>query len=143
MLRRSRVAQCIVPGRSALEPTQPLSTSQKRIVPTNDDLHAFVMAYDHRAAALPHFCRGPCEGGFFSNSAFSGSAIAGAFTVGGVALFLLTFGYNIGKPVVEAHRKLPWKGAGAARGRGRSRKCREGGGGGGGRAGGRQSGRRV
>ncbi|KAG5477959.1 hypothetical protein LSCM4_05354 [Leishmania orientalis] len=115
MLRLSRVALFIVPSRSSPELTHLRRRGTKPTVTTSGELYAFVIEYDHRGA-IPRFCRGPYRGDFFSTAAFSGSLAAGILTAGGVALFTLTFGYNIGKPVVDAHRELFWKSADAARG---------------------------
>ncbi|KAG5478198.1 hypothetical protein CUR178_04912 [Leishmania enriettii] len=116
MLRLSRVAPFIVPSISSPESTHLLRREPKPSVTTSSELHAFVIEYDHRGA-IPRFCRGPYRGDFFSTAAFSGSLVAGILTAGGVALFMLTFGYNIGKPVIDAHRELLWKNADAARGK--------------------------
>ncbi|KAG5500713.1 hypothetical protein JIQ42_04736 [Leishmania sp. Namibia] len=116
MLRLSRVASFILPSRCSPELTHLLRREPKPTATTSGELHAFVIAYDHRGA-IPRFCRGPSRGDFVSNAAFSGSLVAAILTAGGVALFTLTFGYNIGKPVVDAHRELFWKSADAARGK--------------------------
>ncbi len=41
----------------------------------------------------------------YSSKAFGGSAIAGLFSALAVALFGLTYGYHIGKPVYDAYTK--------------------------------------
>ncbi|CAJ1026782.1 hypothetical protein Q4I30_004314 [Leishmania utingensis] len=124
MLHLSHVNRFIAPSSLSPEPSQLLRRRQKSTVTTSGNLHAFVMEYDHRSA-MPRLRRGPFHGDFFSRYLFSGSLVAGAFTAGGVALFVLTIAYNIGKPVLDAHRELLWKRADAANGR-RSRENVEG-----------------
>ncbi|CAG9574535.1 hypothetical predicted transmembrane protein [Leishmania major strain Friedlin] len=124
MLRRSRVTRFIVPSSSSPELPRFLTEREKPILSTSGDLYAFVVEYDHRST-IPRLGHGPVHSDFFSRYLFSGSPLAGALTAGGVALFVLTFGYHVGKPVVDAHRELLWKRADAAHDK-RSRESTEG-----------------
>ncbi|EPY15472.1 hypothetical protein STCU_12001 [Strigomonas culicis] len=74
----------------------------------NRNLYQFVLEYDHQQRMGHAFAPGCCESHFFSRRPFSGSAIAAVTTTLGVLLFALTYGYNIAKPVVDAHYEL-WK----------------------------------
>ncbi|CBZ27395.1 hypothetical predicted transmembrane protein [Leishmania mexicana MHOM/GT/2001/U1103] len=124
MLRRSRVTRFIVPSSSGEELPRFLAEREKLILTTSGDLYAFVMEYDRRST-MPRLCSGPPHSDLLSRHLFSGSPLAGVLTAGGVAFFVLTFGYNVGKPVVDAHRKFFWKRADAAYGK-RSRETTEG-----------------
>ncbi|KAK7194197.1 hypothetical protein NESM_000333700 [Novymonas esmeraldas] len=108
MLRCSRAARFIVPSSSSPELPRFLSRRSKPIVTTSGDLREFVMEYDHRST-MSYLFRGPSNTDFFSSSLFSGSLTAGILTAGGIALFVLTFAYNVGKPVATAHRELFWR----------------------------------
>lgn len=108
MLRTSRVVRFIIPSSSSPELPRFLSRREKPVVVSSGDLHAFVREYDHRST-MPRVFSGPSQSSFFSRQLFSGSLLAGVLTAGGIALFVLTFGYHIGKPVVDAHRELFWK----------------------------------
>ncbi|GET88907.1 hypothetical predicted transmembrane protein [Leishmania tarentolae] len=124
MLRRSCVTRFIVPSSSSPELPRFLSERQKPILSTNSDLYAFVVEYDHRST-MPYLFRGPVHSDFFSRYFFSGSLMAGLLTAGGGALYVLTFGYHVGKTVIDAHREFLWRRAHDADGK-RSREKAEG-----------------
>ncbi|KPA79086.1 putative transmembrane protein [Leptomonas pyrrhocoris] len=107
MLRLSRLALFIVPSSSSPELPPFLSTKEKRAEPALGDVYRRVMEYDrHRSSSneerftVRSLLRGSC-----TQKYFSGSMTGAATTAAGVALFLLTFSFNIGKPVVDAHRE--------------------------------------
>lgn len=74
------------------------------IISVNDDLYQYVVEFDHKKP-MAHCFDSPHTATFFATKPFSGSPVAAATTAGGVFLFLLCFGYLIGKPVVDAHRE--------------------------------------
>ncbi|KAG5503410.1 hypothetical protein JKF63_05548 [Porcisia hertigi] len=113
MLRVSRVAHSILPCSTSPELPRLLSKRRNPIVTVSSNLHKFVMEHDHRSRTSGFF-RGPFPGELPFSHSSNGSLVGDVLTVGGVVLFVLTFGYNIGKPVIDAHRELFLKSTPAA-----------------------------
>ena len=107
MLRVSRLALFIVPSSSSPELPLFLSTKEKHEGPALDDVFRRVMEYDRQYSISPRplSSSSSLPGRSIAQRYFSGSVVGAAATAAGVLLFILTFAYNVGKPVVDAHRK--------------------------------------
>jgi hypothetical protein len=106
MLRRSRLALFIVPSSTSPELPLFLSTKERPAGHAVGDVCRRVSEYDRhcRVRGSSHSA-GSSQSTLLIHRYFSGSVVGAATTVIGVFLFLLTYAYNIGKPVVDAHRE--------------------------------------
>lgn len=105
MLRRSRLALFIVPNSSSPELPLFLSIKEKPASTAVNDVYRRVMAYDRKSHMNSKNCGGKGVQRSVAQRYFSGSLLGAAATATGIILFVLTFAYNVGKPVVDAHRE--------------------------------------
>ncbi|KPI86436.1 putative transmembrane protein [Leptomonas seymouri] len=107
MLRHSRLALLIVPSSASTKRPSFLCLTEVHATPAIDCVYRRVMEYDRNSSSTSNGQPSgePLSSALVTRRYFSGSLMGAVTSVAGVALFVLTFAYNVGRPVMDAHRE--------------------------------------